>query len=337
MNSTVTHTASSEPALVKWGKKLVQRREAVALPLMFIAAVLLFASMAPNFVSVDNATNVARQSVYLLIVSLGQLVVLIAGGLDLSVGATAALTSVVGSQAIVNTLGAFPDSPLLAIAVGVLVAVVIGAVVGLINGIGSAVMGIPAFMMTLGMSSVVVGLTLLMSGGVPVDGLPDELGAIFGYGRLLGIPVPTLIALVFMALIYFMLEWTRFGRHLYATGGNKRAAALSGVRTARVGVLSFVISGILAALTGLLLTAQLGTGESNVGMSLPLQSIAACVIAGVSLAGGTGRTLWVVIGTLLISLVQNGLDLMQVGAYAASMAIGLILIFAMVISTKRSS
>lgn len=109
------------------------------------------------------------------------------------------------------------------------------------------------------------------------------------------------------------MEWTRFGRHLGASGGNPRAASLSGVNTSRITIAAFILSGLLAAISGLLMTARLGTGEANVGASLPLESIAACVISGVALAGGQGRTLTVLVGTLLIMLVQNGLNLMQVG------------------------
>lgn len=333
--NTPTRAADAAPEAESMVRRCVRNREALALPLMFTIAVILFTALAPGFLSLDNLTNVARQSVYLLITSLGQLLVLVAGGLDLSVGTVAALASVVGSMAIVATHQAIPDAPMLAILVGVVVSVAIGVCVGLLNGIGVTVLRIPAFMMTLGMSSLVFGVALLISGGVPVDGLPKEMGAIFGFGSLFGLPVPALVAFLLMGMVYLLLERTRFGRHLYATGGNPRAAALSGVRTARVSLGSFILSAALAALTGMLLTAQLGTGETNVGQNLPLQSIAACVIAGVSLAGGKGRTLSVVLGTLLITMVQNGLDLMQVGAYAATMAIGGILIFAMALARQR--
>jgi ribose transport system permease protein len=187
-------------------------------------------------------------------------------------------------------------------------------------------------MMTLGMSSVLFGITLYISGGTPIYGLPKPLGEVFGFGEWMGLPVPVVVALAVILMTYLLLEWSRFGRHLYATGGNRRAADLSGVRTGRVVVLSFVLSSLMAVLTGLLLTARLGTGEANIGTNLPLESIAACVIAGVSLAGGQGRTLKVLLGTLLIMLVGNGLNLMEVGAYAETMAIGAILIFAMALA-----
>ncbi len=217
---------------------------------------------------------------------------------------------------------------------GTAVALAVGAIVGLINGIGTALLRIPSFMMTLGMSSVVFGVALYLSGGVPVYGLPESFGQTFGYGYFLGVPAPVLMVLVAIAVVYVLLEWTRYGRHLYAIGGNPRAATLSGVRTERVTILAFVLSGVLSALSGVLLTARLGTGESSIGTTFPLESIAACVIAGAALTGGVGRTLAVVAGTFLIVMVQNGMNLMQIGAYAQTMVVGALLIFAMAFSKK---
>lgn len=311
---------------------LRRNRQDLALPLMFIGAILIFTVQAPGFMTADNLTNMARQSVYLLIVALGQLIVLIGGGLDLSIGMVVSLTSVTSATVMAAVYAAYPHSPWLAIAAGSATGLVIGCAVGLVNGLGSTLLKIPPFMMTLGMSSVLFGITLLVSGGVPIYGLPPELGEVFGFGEFLGIPVPALVALALVAVTYVLLEWSRFGRHLYATGGNPRAAELSGVRTGRVLVISFMLAGVMGVITGLLLTARLDTGEANIGTNLPLESIAACVIAGVSLAGGQGRTLKVLLGTLLIMMVGNGLNLMQVGAYAQTMSIGAILIFAMALA-----
>jgi ribose transport system permease protein len=325
---------STTPARVSARAWLARNREAIVLPVLFALAVTVFSLEAPGFLSTDNLINVSRQSVYLMIVSLAQLVVLIGGGLDLSVGTVVALASVVGATVMAAAHAAWPESPGLAIAAGSAAGLAVGVGIGLLNGFGTAVLRIPAFMMTLGMSSVAFGLTLLVSGGVPVYGLPPGFGEIFGFGRIAGLPVPSLIAAAVVLAIYVLLEWTRYGRHLYATGGNLRAADLSGVRTTQVTIGAFAIAGLLSALSGLLLTARLDTGESNIGASLPLESIAACVIAGVSLSGGLGRTLKVVLGTLLIVLVQNGMNLMQIGAYAQTIAIGAILIFAMALSRR---
>lgn len=306
----------------------------LSLPLMFGVAVIVFSVQAPGFLTADNFSNMARQSVYLLIVALGQLVVLVGGGLDLSVGAVVSLTSVASALVMSAVYAAAPDSPWLAVAAGAATGAGIGIAAGLVNGLGTTVLKIPPFMMTLGMSSVLFGITLMVSGGTPIYGLPPVLGQVFGFGEFMGVPVPAIVALAVTAAVWLLLEWTRFGRHLYAAGGNARAAQLSGVRTGRVVVTSFVLCSLMAVLTGLLLTARLDTGEANIGTSLPLESIAACVIAGVSLTGGQGRTLKVLLGTLLIMLVGNGLNLMQVGAYAQTMALGAILIFAMAVARR---
>ncbi|WP_397474518.1 ABC transporter permease [Pusillimonas sp.] len=336
MNTVTTSapTPMTTPKKVFTRQWLRDHQSAVVLLALFFGSLLVFALFAPGFLSVDNFTNVGRQSVYLLIVSMAQLIVLIGGGLDLSVGMIVALASVIGATVMASVLEAYPDSPALAILAGSAAGMVAGGLVGLVNGLGTAVLRIPAFMMTLGMSSVVFGITLFISGGIPIYGLPPEFGATFGFGKLAGIPIPVLVALAIVAVVYALLEWTRFGRHLYAAGGNLRAAELSGVRTSRVIIIAFVVAGVLSALTGLLLTARLDTGESNIGSTLPLESIAACVIAGVALSGGVGRTLAVVVGTLLIVFVQNGMNLMQIGAYAQTMVIGSILILAMALSRR---
>jgi ribose transport system permease protein len=306
----------------------------LVLPGLFILALIVFASLAPGFFDTENQVNVSRQSVYLMLVALAQLMVLVCGGIDLSVGTIAALTSIAASLIMSDIYDEGHGSAAVAIGAGTVVALAIGAVVGLLNGIGTALLRIPSFMMTLGMSSVVFGVALYLSGGVPVYGLPEAFGEIFGYGYLLGIPVPVLVAVLAIIVVYVLLEWTRYGRHLYAIGGNPRAATLSGVRTERVTIMAFVLSGVLSALCGVLMTARLGTGETSIGTTMPLESIAACVIAGASLAGGVGRTLAVVVGTFLIVMVQNGMNLMQIGAYAQTMVVGALLIFAMSFSKK---
>ncbi len=329
--ATTLETESGAARLAGW---LVRNRQALALPVMFVVALVVFSLASDKFLTASNLTNVARQSVYLLIVALGQFIIIVNGGLDLSVGSTVSLTSVAGAIVMAMVFAAYPDAPSLSLLAGLGTGVVIGVGAGLVNGIGVSFLKIPPFMMTLGMSSVLFGVTLFVSGGVPIYGMPPMLGEIFGFGRIAGFPVPTIVALVLVLIVYIMMEWTRFGRHIYATGGNPRAAKLSGVRTEWLNIAAFILSGLFAALAGLLLTARLGTGEANIGTSLPLESIAACVISGVALAGGQGRTLAVLMGTLLIMLVQNGLNLMQVGAYAQTMATGAILIFAMAISRR---
>lgn len=301
------------------------------LPLMVFAAVAIFTVMKPEFLTFSNLTNLLRQSVYLVIVALAQMLALVAGGLDLSVGSILALTSVV--SVMVMTL--LPDSPWLAITLGSLAGITVGTLVGMLNGAGVALMRIPPFMMTLGVSSVIIGITLFLSGGVSIYGMPDIFGVMFGFGDLFGIPYPVLTAFILVALVYLMMNWTTFGRHLYATGGSPRAAELSGVPTTRVLFITYVLVGTITAISGLLLTARLGTGESTIGLSMPLESIAACVIAGVSLSGGSGRVGNVVLGAIFINIVQNGMNLIQVGAYMQTIILGALLILAVTADRLR--
>lgn len=336
----MTATLATARAGASIRTRIIDNREALVLPVMMAAALIIFSLGSDRFLTVDNLTNVARQTVFLLIIAVGQMVVMVTGGMDLSVGANVSLTSVVGAMVMAAVYAAFPELPWLALWAGLGAGMVVGVVIGVANGLGVTLLKINPFMMTLGLSSIIAGVSLYVSGGRPIYGIPALHGEIFGFGRLFrtdtfaGIPTPSLVAIMLVALAWFTMEWTRFGRHLYATGGNERAAELSGVRTVPTRIAAYMICGLMASLSGLLLTARLGTGETSVGASYPLESIAACVISGVTLSGGRGRTLAVVVGTLLISLVGNGLNLMRVGAYGQSIAIGGILVFAMALSRR---
>lgn len=336
MTATLT-PARTAPNI--WSR-ILENREVLVLPVMMAVALIVFSLGSDRFLTVDNLTNVARQTVFLLIIAIGQMVVMVTGGMDLSVGANVSLTSVVGAMVMAAVYAAMPGQPWLALWAGLGAGMVVGLAIGVANGLGVTLLKINPFMMTLGVSSIVAGVSLYVSGGRPIYGIPPLHGETFGFGRLFsseffsGIPIPSAVAVLLVLLAWFTMEWTRFGRHLYATGGNERAAALSGVRTVPTRIAAYMICGLMASLSGLLLTARLGTGETSVGASYPLESIAACVISGVTLSGGRGRTLAVVVGTLLISLVGNGLNLMRVGAYGQSIAIGAILVFAMALSRR---
>ena len=158
------------------------------------------------------------------------------------------------------------------------------------------------------MASVGFGLALYMTGGTPVYGMPVEFGDTFGFGSILGVPAPVLVTVILIAILYFVVNWTRLGRYFYAVGGNVEAARLSGIDTRLTLFLAYVLCGAMAAVAGILLTARLDTGEANIGATMPLESIAACVIAGVSLRGGIGRIENVVLGALYYADPDNGDD-----------------------------
>ncbi len=305
------------------------------LPLFLAVAVIVFTLLSRNFLSVQNLTNVSRQSTYLVVISLGQMLVLLTGGFDLSVGTIVALSSVVGATAMSSVYASTPEAIGLAILAGVLAGLAAGIVMATLNGIGVAVFNVSPFVMTLGMSSVGFGVALYMTGGVPVYGMPPEYSDLFGFGRWLTIPTPIWITVGLILLIYLFLSWTRYGRYLYAIGGNIQAAALSGISTKWNLFLAYVLSGVLAALSGLLLTARIETGEANIGASFPLASITACVIGGVSLRGGTGRVGNVVLGAIFIGLVQNGMNLAHIESYLQTVVIGILLILAVIADQLR--
>jgi ribose transport system permease protein len=305
------------------------------LPFFLLAALVVFTLASSQFLTAQNIVNVARQSVYLVLVSLGQMIVLLTGGFDLSVGTTIALTSVISAMIMVSVMAAIPDSVGLIVAAGCVGAMAVSLVIGLINGTGVAVFGVSPFIMTLGVQSVGAGVALFLTGGVPVTGFPHAFGDTFGFGQVFGIPVTVATAITAIAVVAVFLHGTRFGRHLYAVGGNVKAAKLSGINTTATLLIAYAASALLASIDGLLLTARVESGEANLGGTIALQSIAACVIGGVSLHGGIGRVESVVLGAFFIVLIQNGMDLMQIGSYMQMVLLGVLLILAVIVDQVR--
>lgn len=305
------------------------------LPILLASAVVLFAVTSDRFLTWTNISNVLRQTSYLAIVSMAQMLVLLTGGLDLSVGTILAFASVVGALAMAVVSAVMPESTWTVIAIGTMAGFLAGAAIGVVNGIGVAALNVSPFVMTLGMASVGFGSALYLTAGMPVRGLPREFSDVFAGGVLLGLRTPVWATLVLALLVYLLLNWTPFGRHLYAVGGNVKAAALSGVRTGRVLFFAYVLSAALTSVAGLLLTARMETGEANIGTSMPLESITACVIAGTSLRGGLGRLEFVLLGALFIGVVQNGMNLVRVEGYLQIVVTGIILIFAVISDEAR--
>jgi ribose transport system permease protein len=305
------------------------------LPFLLLIAMIIFTLMSDNFLTGRNLLNVVRQSTYLALVSMGQMFALLTGGFDLSVGTILALTSVVGATAMAGAHTAMPEAVGWSILIGVLAGVAAGTAIGVVNGIGVAVFNVSPFMMSLGMASIGFGISLYMTGGTPVYGMPVEFGNTFGFGSVLGVSTPVLITAILIVLLFFFVNWTRLGRYFYAVGGNIKAARLSGIHTRLTLFLAYVLCGAMAAISGILLTARLDTGEANIGATMPLESIAACVIAGVSLRGGIGRLENVVLGALFIGLVQNGMNLAQIESYLQTVVIGVLLILAVVADQFR--
>jgi len=228
-----------------------------------------------------------------------------------------------------------PEAVWTAIVVGSLCGILAGTAIGLINGAGVAFVGVSPFIMTLGIQSVGFGLALYLTGGVPVSGLPAEFGETLGFGSAFGVPIPVLVTLICVVFFYVLMSRTVIGNHLLAVGGNVKAAALSGVNVKLSLLLAYLLCALASSVSGILLTARLESGESNIGGTVALESIAACVIAGVSLRGGIGRVENVVLGAIFIGLVQNGMNLASVGSYLQMVVLGILLIVAVVSDQVR--
>src|SRR5215218_7483386 len=217
------------------------------LPILLVVAILYFASQEARFYGQQNITNVLRQSTYLIIVTLGQALVLISGGFDLSVGAVIAVTSVVSARYMSSHYAANPNSELSSVLVGVGIGLLVGIVFGLVNGIGVARFKVSPFIMTLGTASVGSGFALYYTGGSPVSGMPPFFTREIGTGRWLGIPVPIYVAIAATILVLFLIGSTSWGRYLYAIGGNTKAAFLSGIPVGVYTASVYVMCSLLAA------------------------------------------------------------------------------------------
>jgi ribose transport system permease protein len=305
------------------------------LPLLLVIAFAVFTTLSPRFLTIDNLITVARQTTYLAIVAMGQMLALLTGGFDLSVGKIVAITSVVTALTMASLNATYPDATAMTLTLGILAGVGAGTLVGIVNGLGVAICNVSPFIMTLGTAAITFGIALTLTSGVPVYGIPDAFGAIFSFGRMLDVPSPVYVTAVLLVAMYVLLSWTRMGRYFYALGGNIKASRLSGINTRFYLFMAYVLCGALAAIAGVLLTARLETGEANIGTSMPLDSIAACIIGGVSLRGGVGSVGNAVLGAIFIGIIQNGMDLAQIQSYLQEVAIGVLLILAVVADQLR--
>ncbi len=308
-----------------------------SLPILVALAIIVFAWGNPRFLSEDNIINVSQQGVYLLIVALAQMLVLIAGGFDLSVGANMALTSIISAKAMVVVLAALPDTPWLAVGAGLVATLGIGIATGALNAFGVGVLRINPFIVTLATTSIFQGATLIASEGTQVDGLPEPFIYTLGSGFVGNVPIVLLITIPIVLLIYLLVSWTRFGRNLYATGSNPRAALIAGVSVSLTLAVTYTLCAILAAIAGYLLTARVSSGEPLLGGEFPLRSITAAVIGGCSLRGGQGTVGGVVLGVVFVTILANGMDMLRLGSSIQMVILGVVLMFAVVMDRYKTS
>lgn len=297
------------------------------LPIAIVVTLVLFGMVEPRVLSLGNFRNIAIQASYLAIFAMAQTMVILTRGFDLSLGYTVSLVSVAASMAMV-TMGGGDLSIVYGIGAGVLIA----ALIGLANGLLIAGIGINPLVTTLGMANMVMAIASTISGGFPVTGLPRGLTAEFAQGSLLSIPIPIWFAGLVFALLFLTLKATRFGRSLYIIGANPKAAVAAGIRTLPVLVLAYTLCAVLAALGALLLTARTGSGEPNLGGNLTLEAIAAAVVGGVRLSGGEGGVGAALLGALFITVLSNGMNLVQIDGYLQQICLGVIIIVSLIVN-----
>lgn len=307
------------------------------LPPILVLMLVFFAFTNERFHSTDNLLGLSQQSVALLLIALGQMLVLISGGFDLSVGATVALASVASAMIMRDVFGGMEQYQTLAIVQGLGVALLVGVIIGLANGLGVAYLKVNAFITTLATATVLSGITMVVSKGATITGLPPAYVEGFGVGSILGIPNLVLAALPVVVFMFVLLRWTTFGRHVYAVGGNPTAAFTTGISVNRVLVITYIICSMLAAFAAFTLTARSGSGQPTFGANFALQSITAAVIGGTSLRGGRGGVIGTILGVVFIAVLANGMNFMRLDSNIQNIALGLALVLAVLADRARVS
>jgi len=315
-----------QAGLATWRQWLVETEQPIVLYLAFVFLAVAFTITSPVFLTVGNLQNIVNQSALVMIMAMGVALVIITAEIDLSVGSTMAFSGVCSAMLMQNVTNSWPLAAILAVAVG--------AFVGLVNGIVTTRVGVPSFLVTLGTQSIARGTTLLITGTSPVLVANPTFWSLFAEGRVFGVIAPILWTILVVAVTWVVLHYGVMGRRLYATGGNLAAARYSGINTDRVKIYAFVAAGMLAGLAGLIIAARGHAIRPDVGAGIELDVITAVILGGVSLFGGKGKIYGVILGSLIIAMLNNGLVLLGVDP-SIQLALKGFLVIAAVAFTKR--
>lgn len=286
---------------------------------------IILSLLSPRFLTTGNILNVLRQTSLNAVMAVGMTFVILTGGIDLSVGSILAFSGMVAaglSHSGMNAAGA------------IIVGLIIGTALGFISGLAVTKGNVPPFIATLAMMTMARGATLVYSNGQPKTGLGDDF-AFIGNGKVWVIPFPVIVLLILLIVAYYILSQTATGRYIYATGSNERAAGLSGIKTDRIKILVYAISGLTAALSGMIVTSMLNSASPTAGSGGELDAIASVVLGGTSLSGGQGSVAGTIIGALIIGVLNNGLNLLNVSSYYQQLIKGIVILGAVLIDRKR--
>ncbi|WP_207388316.1 ABC transporter permease [Lichenihabitans psoromatis] len=308
-----------------WTAVLKVRELNVLMALLLVVALISFST--PYFMTTDNLMGVFRSFSLIAIMSIGMVMVIITGGIDLSVG------SVMGLSSLVTALGFQSGLPTIVCILGGLVT---GLLFGLFNGVLITVVRLPPFIATLGSLSIGRGLMYIITHGVPLTPDTPDIFSQIGQGYVGLVPIPVVIMLAMTIIFSILMRKTRFGRHVYATGGNELAARLSGVKTARVKLLVYMLSGLIASIAGVISFSRYLSAEPASGFGAELDVIAAAAIGGASLAGGVGSVEGAIIGAALAGIIANGVVLMNIDTYAQQAITGAVILIAVSLDVWRN-
>ena len=295
---------------------------------LFILGFLIIIStiLSPVFLTPMNILNVLRQMSITVIIAYGVTMVIICGMIDLSSGSVVALAGVIGTSAFVMT-----GSPW----VGLIVGILIGAATGWFNGVVITKFNLPPFIVTLAMMTAARGLALLYTGGYPI--IDIDAFTTFGKGFFMGIPIPVVIMLLVFLSLIVITKRTRFGRYIFAIGGNEDAALASGIKVKHTKILVFVLNGSLVGLAGVILMSRINSGQPAAGLSYELDAITMAVIGGTSLAGGVGSIVGTLVGGLIVGILKNILNLTNVSPYWQQILKGVIILIAVIMDVYTKS
>lgn len=315
------------PERSRWKETAYRILSRYGMLLILLALILVMSILSPTFFTSGNLLNIIRQMSVVGIVAIGVTMVIITSGIDLSSGSVIALVSVIVASF------AQPDSfPLI---VPILIGLCVGLMTGVINGTIISKGKIAPFIVTLGMMTAARGAALLFSGGRPIGNLSEPFRFI-GQGTVLGIPVPILIFALVGVVSYLLLNKTKFGKYVYAIGGNEQAAIIAGVNVEKYKIMVYGYAGLLSAIAGIILTSRIASGQPTAGNMYELDAIAAAVIGGTSLSGGIGTIGGTIIGALIIGVMNNGLDLLNVSSYWQQILKGAIIVTAVFIDARKN-
>lgn len=318
---------------MKFLQKLRRSSNFNTILILVAMCVILSVTVGEKFLTVSNITNVIRQFSFNALIAFGMLLVIITGGIDLSVGSVFAFSGIITCMSITKW-----GCPVWA---GIILGLLAGAVFGYLNGCLITMLKLPPFIATLGTMSIARGLSYGITGGYPIGSLPDSfkfigLGMVPSSGPI-RIPTPIILMAVFALFFSFFLKRTIQGRRIYAIGGNEEATRISGVRVDRVKRLVYTLCGLMAAISGIATAARLGVGQSTAGQGYEMDAIAAVIIGGASVAGGSGTVTGVIIGAAIMGVLNNGLVLLNVSAYWQQAVLGVVIVAAVSFDKLQSA